>query len=275
MNDQDYKFLEDLLRRESGLCITPEKIYLLESRLRPLIRKHKIPDGLDGLAQKLRLAHDVELKRAVIDAMTTNETSFFRDTTPFQRLKEDILPHFIKLRTQQKTIRIWSAGCSTGQEPYSIAMLLKENQQIAGWHCEIVATDLSQNILTRAKAGIYSQFEIQRGLPVQLMIKYFDRQGDNWEIKQSLKDAVTFKMVNLLESADHLGQFDIIFCRNVLIYFDMPTKVRVLTSIKSSLRQDGALFLGSAETVINISGTFKPLSKIVGVYVRSDSTFIG
>jgi len=274
MNEQDYKFFEDLLRRESGLVITPEKMYLLESRLLPIAQKYTISGGLDGLAQKMRQSPDPDLKRAVVEAMTTNETSFFRDITPFQRLKEDLLPAYIKSRASQKMLRIWSAACSSGQEPYSIAMLLKEHPQLSGWRLDIVATDLSMDILTQAKTGSYSQFEIQRGLPVQMLVKYFNKQGDNWMVKPELKDPITFRTANLLSDLGHLGQFDIVFCRNVLIYFDVPTKTKVLGSIKGVTKQDGTLFLGGAETVMGISEAFKPLADTRGVYVRADSTFV-
>ncbi len=275
MNPQDYKFFEDLLRKESGLVITPEKMYLLESRLLPLAQKYTIQGGLDGLAQKMRSSPNAELQRAVVEAMTTNETSFFRDITPFQRLKEDLLPYYIKSRAAQKSLRIWSAACSSGQEPYSIAMLLKEHPQLFGWRMEIVATDLSHDILAQAKAGLYSQFEIQRGLPVQMLVKYFSKQGDSWIVKPELKDPITFKTANLLTDVGHLGTFDIVFCRNVLIYFDVPTKGKVLSSIRGVTKQDGVLFLGGAETVIGISDAFKPLADVRGVYVRPDTTFVG
>jgi chemotaxis protein methyltransferase CheR len=274
MNELHYKFFEELLRKESGLIITPEKIYLLESRLMPLAQKYTAQGTLDGLAQKMRTSPDAELQRAVVEAMTTNETSFFRDITPFQRLKEDLLPVYIKSRAAQKTLRVWSAACSSGQEPYSIAMLLKEHPQLAGWRLDVTATDLSQEILAQARAGRYSQFEIQRGLPVQMLVKYFSKQGDNWIVKPELKDPITFKTANLLTDFGHLGQFDIVFCRNVLIYFDVQTKTRVLGAIKNALKQDGTLFLGGAETVIGISEAFKPIAEVKGVYVRSDSTFV-
>jgi chemotaxis protein methyltransferase CheR len=273
LNNQDFKFFEELLRKESGLVITPEKIYLLESRLLPIAQKQGV-QGLEGLAQKMRTTRDMDLQRAVVEAMTTNETSFFRDATPFQRLKEDLLPVLVKARAAQKSLRIWSAACSSGQEPYSIAMLLKEHSSLAGWKTEIVATDLSLDILAQARSGVYSQFEVQRGLPIQTLVKYFTQQGDKWQAKQELKDMVTFKPANLLTDITHLGQFDVVFCRNVLIYFDVPTKTNVFAAIKGVLKQDGALFLGGAETVIGISDKFKPVSEIKGVYIRSDSTFV-
>lgn len=272
MNDQDFKFFEELLKRESGLIVTKEKMYLLESRLLPVAQKAGL-SGLDALAQKMRTGRDAELQRQVIEAMTTNETSFFRDNTPFQRLKEDILPYYLKARSTQKSLRIWSAACSSGQEPYSLAMMLKETPALAGWRIEIVATDLSMDILAQAKAGSYSQFEIQRGLPIQYLVKYFAQQGDKWNVKDDLKSIIAFKTANLLGDFSHLGQFDLVFCRNVLIYFDVATKAKVLSAMKGVTKQDGALFLGGAETVIGISEAFKPIPEVKGVYFRSDSTF--
>lgn len=274
MNDSDYKFFEDLLKKESGLIITPEKVYLLESRLLPIVEKQKIADGLAGLVQKLRQGNNQDLHRSVIEAMTTNETSFFRDTTPFQVLKDELLPVFARERVAQRTLRIWSAACSSGQEAYSTAMLLREYAGMTGWKFEIVATDLSLDILARAKAGVYSQFEVQRGLPIQMLMKYFTQQGENWAVKPELKEMVTFKTANLLSDIGFLGGFDIVFCRNVLIYFDLPTKTKVLASIKGVLKQDGILFLGSAETVIGVSDRFKPMVDIKGAYVRTDTTFV-
>jgi chemotaxis protein methyltransferase CheR len=273
MNDIDYKFYEELLKRESGLIITPEKVYLLESRLMPVAAKFGL-QGLSGIAARLRLARDAELQRAVVEAMTTNETSFFRDNTPFQRLKADILPFFMKNRPS-KTLRIWSAACSSGQEPYSIAMTLREMApQLAGWRFEIVATDLSADILAQAKAGIYSQFEVQRGLPIQMLMKHFDQLPDSrWQIKPDIRDMVTFRTANLLQDLSLMGQFDIVFCRNVLIYFDVPTKAKVLNTIRAQLRPDGVLLLGGAETVIGISDSFKSLPDVKGVYIRNDGTF--
>lgn len=273
LNDLDYKFYEELLKRESGLIVTPEKVYLLESRLMPVAQKFSV-QGLEGIAAKLRQTRDAALQRAVVEAMTTNETSFFRDNTPFQRMREDILPAMIKARPA-KTLRIWSAACSSGQEPYSLAMLFREyGAALQGWKIEIVSTDLSNDILAQARAGIYSQFEVQRGLPIQMLVKYFTQQGDKWQIKQELKDTVSFRTANLLTDVATLGQFDIVFCRNVLIYFDVPTKAKVLQSIKSALKPDGVLFLGGAETVLGITDAFVPSTTVKSVYLRNDSTFV-
>ncbi len=274
MNEADYKFFEELLKRESGLVVTPEKTYLLESRLLPVASKFGV-QGLAGIAAQLRTTRDMTLQRAVVEAMTTNETSFFRDNTPFQRLKNDLLPYYMKHRPG-KTLRIWSAACSSGQEPYSIAMILKEmGPQLAGWKFEIIATDLSNDILDQAKQATYSQFEVQRGLPIQMLVKYFSQLDDNrWQIKQDIRDMVTFRTANLLQDFSSLGQFDIVFCRNVLIYFDVPTKARALSAIKNQMRPDSTLLLGGAETVIGITDVFKPVSDLKGVYARTDGTFV-
>lgn len=274
MNDLDYKFFEEMLKRESGLVITPEKVYLLESRLMPVAGRFGVA-GLSGIASRLRLQKDAELQRAVVEAMTTNETSFFRDNTPYQRLKSDILPYFMGNRPN-KTLRIWSAACSSGQEPYSIAMLLREMApQLPGWRFEIVATDLSNDILAQAKSGLYTQFEVQRGLPIQMLVKYFSQQPDGrWLIKSEIRDMVNFRTANLLQDISLLGQFDIVFCRNVLIYFDVPTKAKVLSAIRRQMKADGVLLLGGAETVIGISDSFKSLPSIKGLYVPQDGTFV-
>lgn len=273
MNNGDYKLFEEMLKRESGLVITLEKTYLLESRLLPLAAQHGL-QGLSGIAARLRSGADPELKRAVVEAMTTNETSFFRDNAPFQRLKNDLLPVFLKNRPS-KTLRIWSAACSSGQEPYSIAMTLKEmGLQPMGWKVDIVATDLSNDILAQARSATYSQFEVQRGLPIQMLVKYFNQvENARWQLKQDIRDMVTFRTANLLQDMSSLGQFDIIFCRNVLIYFDVPTKAKVLSAIKAQMKPDSVLMLGGAETVIGITDAFRPVREMKGVYASTEGTF--
>lgn len=273
MNDFDYKFFEDLLRKESGLSITQEKMYLLESRLMPVASRFKMT-GLDAIAKKLRETLDPVLKRAVVEAMTTNETSFFRDSSPFQNIKDNVLPYFLKSRAAQRSLRIWCAACSSGQEPYSLAMMLKEmGAVLSGWRIEILATDISQDILAQATSGSYSQFEVQRGLPIQMLVKYFGQNGDRWLVKPELKEMVTFRAANLLNDIPTLGQFDLVLCRNVLIYFDMPTKVRVFSALRGAVKQDGVLFLGGTETVLGITEEFRTNPDVKGFYVRSDSTF--
>ncbi len=265
MNDIEFTFLRDLLHRKSGLALTAEKRYLVESRLSTLCRRKGIA-SISELTQKVRQG-DAELTVAVIEAMTTNETLFFRDTLPFRHFSEVMLPHMLKERAAERSLRIWSAAASSGQEPYSMAMILDDMaDRFAGWRIEILATDISVEILEKAKAGIYTQFEMQRGLPVQQLLKHFTQEGDKWRIHDRLRRMVTFKPMNLIEPAHGLGQFDIIFCRNVLIYFDLPTKARVLGMIARHLRPDGFLSLGAAETVIGITDAFAMDPDHRGIY---------
>lgn len=269
MNNQDFEFLASLLKEKSGLTLTPDKVYLLESRLTPLARKRGL-DTLDALVQKLRTSRDEGLVKDVTEAMTTNESFFFRDNTPFDIFKNHVLPAMEKARPNKK-LRIWCAAASTGQEPYSLAILLKENwAKWQGWNIEIVGTDICTQVLEKAKAGAYSQFEVQRGLPIQMLIKYFKQEGDVWRINEDIRRMVSYRPFNLLSSFSLLGSFDIIYCRNVLIYFDQPTKKDVLERMHSALAKDGTLFLGAAETVLGITDKLRPVRGQRGMYVPTD-----
>lgn len=273
MKNDDFLYFQKLLKDDSGLVITPEKTYLLESRLVPVAQKAGLA-GLEEIAAKLRSGGGGDLKRQVIEAMTTNETSFFRDTGPFEKFQKVLLPYFLNARASKKHLRIWSAACSSGQEPYSLAMILKEMEsKLAGWRFDIIATDLSEDIINQAKTASYTQFEVQRGLPIQMLVKYFEQKGDRWFLKDQIKNMITFRKINLLDDFSSLGNFDIVFCRNVLIYFDVPSKAKVMNGIRKMLPQDGALLLGGAETVIGITDEFKPMPDHRGLYIRSDSTF--
>ena len=211
--------------------------------------------------------HDEALARDVTEAMTTNKSFFFRDTKPFDQFRDIVLPLVMTARAGKKAIRIWSAACSSGQEAYSLAMLLKEqSQKLNGWHVEILATDISTEMLEKAKAGLYSQFEVQRGLPIQMLVKYFKKKDESWQIDSSLRALVQFREWNLLKDLRGLGNFDIVFCRNVLIYFDQPTKAGVLENIAKMMPDDGFLYLGGAETVLGISDRFKPMANQRGIY---------
>nr|NIS39635.1 protein-glutamate O-methyltransferase [Desulfuromonadales bacterium] len=266
MNVSDFELIAQLLQARSGLALNKEKAYLLESRLNPVARKWNFA-GLDELAQAIRNGKDETLLVDVTEAMTTNESFFFRDQKPFEQFTEMVLPHLLKARSSTRSIRIWSAACSSGQEPYTLAMLLKEHEaQLAGWNIEILATDLSNEILDRAKEGFYSQFEVQRGLPITLLVKYFTQAGDRWEIDESLRKMVKFQQLNLLHDFSSLGKFDVVFCRNVLIYFDTPTKARVLDGIANMLPPDGFLYLGGAETVLGTSDRFQLMPGQRGIY---------
>jgi len=261
----DYEYLRKILKERSGLDLSAEKQYLVESRLVPLARKNGLA-AIPELVAKMRSGAEA-LTSDVVEAMTTNETFFFRDKIPFDHLRDTILPALMQSRASRKTIRIWSAASSTGQEPYSIAMCLKEKAaQLAGWRFEIVATDLSQEVLEKSKAGIYSQFEVQRGLPIQLLVKYFTQTGELWQINADIRGMVQHRQLNLLQDFSHLGKFDVVFCRNVLIYFDQETKTGIFERLGRVIEPDGMLMLGAAESVVGITDVFRPFADKRGLY---------
>jgi chemotaxis protein methyltransferase CheR len=260
----DYEYLRKLLKERLGLDLSADKQYLVESRLVPLARKASLP-GIPDLVQKMKGGAEA-LTAEVVEAMTTNETFFFRDKVPFDHLKEAVLPALIQARAARRSIRIWCAASSTGQEPYSIAMILKETPALSGWRTEIVATDLSQAVLEKSKAGIFSQFEVQRALPIQLLVKYFKQTGELWQLNADIRAMVQHKQLNLLQDFSHLGTFDVIFCRNVLIYFDQDTKTRIFERMSRMIEPDGALVLGAAESVVGITDVFKPYPDRRGMY---------
>jgi chemotaxis protein methyltransferase CheR len=264
---QDFDYLRKLLRERSGLVLSAEKQYLAESRLLPVARRH----GLATLAElvgKLKIHATSPLSVDVVEAMTTNETFFFRDKLPFEHFRDTILPAMVASRARDRRIRIWCTAASTGQEPYSLAMTLKGlGAKLAGFRFDIVATDLSDEVLSRAKAGIYSQFEVQRGLPIQQLVKYFTQIGETWQISAEIRAMVQFRSLNLLKDFSALGSFDVVFCRNVLIYFDQETKIGVLNRLARQMPNDGFLALGAAETVIGLTDAFKPMADKRGLYV--------
>lgn len=264
MTPSDYEYLRKLLKERSGLDLSADKQYLVEGRLVPLARKACLP-GIPELVQKMKAGGEA-LTAEVVEAMTTNETFFFRDKLPFDYLKDSILPALVQARAARRSIRIWCAACSTGQEPYSIAMVLKEMPALTGWRTEIVATDLSQAVLEKSKAGIFSQFEVQRGLPIQMLVKHFKQSGDLWQLNADIRGMVQHKQLNLLQDFSHLGVFDIIFCRNVLIYFDQSTKAAIFERMSRMIEPDGVLALGAAESVVGITDTFRPYPDHRGMY---------
>jgi chemotaxis protein methyltransferase CheR len=266
MTGADFAVIAAFLKDRSGLIINQDKTYLLETRLAAILRDHQLA-GLPGLADHLRQPGPSPIKSKVVDAMTTNETSFFRDNHPFDTLRKSVIPGLIERRAGARTLRIWSAACSTGQEPYSLAMMMKDSFPIlAGWKVEIVATDLSPTVLDRAREGLYSTFEVQRGLPIQTLIRHFDQEEPYWRIKRELRQTVTFRPLNLLEDFSSLGLFDIVLCRNVLIYFDQPTKTRILTNIARRMAPDGTLLLGGAESVFGLCDALAAVAGLKGVY---------
>jgi chemotaxis protein methyltransferase CheR len=260
----EYEFLRKLLKERSGLDLSSDKQYLVESRLIPLARKAGLP-GIAELVQRMKGGPD-DMTSEVVEAMTTNETFFFRDKIPFDHLRETILPALVQARAGRRALRIWCAASSTGQEPYSIAMCVKGFAALAGWRVEIVATDLSQAVLEKSKAGIFSQFEVQRGLPIQMLVKHFTQIGELWQLNADIRSMVQHRQLNLLQDFSHLGTFDVIFCRNVLIYFDQDTKVGVLDRLARMLEPDGVLLLGAAESVVGISDAFKTYPDRRGLY---------
>jgi len=260
----DYEFLRKLLRECSGLDLSSDKQYLVESRLIPLARRVGLP-GIAELVAKIRSGSDA-LTSEVVEAMTTNETFFFRDKIPFDHLRETVLPELMQARANRRSLRIWCAASSTGQEPYSIAMCLKGFAALAGWRVEILATDLSQGVLEKSRAGIFSQFEVQRGLPIQMLVKHFTQIGELWQLNADIRAMVQHRQLNLLQDFSHLGTFDVIFCRNVMIYFDQDTKSGIFDRLAKVLEPDGVLALGAAESVVGISDVFKPCPQRRGLY---------
>jgi chemotaxis protein methyltransferase CheR len=271
VTELEFDSLRKFLKARSGLALTPEKRYLVESRLGPICAQHGL-DGLAALVGRLRTMPDPALERAVVEAMTTNETFFFRDRVPFELFRDVLLPRSLAAQAATRRLRIWCAAASTGQEPYSLAMLLREiGPRLAGWSIEILATDIAAAVLEKAKAGIYSQFEVQRGLPIQLLLRYFKRDGESWQIDAGVRAMVQFRELNLLQGFAHLGSFDVILCRNVLIYFEAATKGDVLRRLSLSLNPQGSVLLGAAETVIGLSDALTPDPQHRGAYVRAAS----
>lgn len=271
MTPADFEFISTLLHKRSGLVLTPDKTYLLESRLTPVARRLGLT-SLETLIDSLRKSPREDALVMVTEAMTTNESFFFRDKTPFEQLQRLMIPSLTAARAKGQALKVWSAACSTGQEPYSLVMALADNPALTvGRSVEILATDLSMEVLARAREGAYSQFEVQRGLPVQMLVKYFDKVRDLWQIKEQFRAQIAFRQFNLLNAYEGLGPFDMIFCRNVLIYFDRQTKADILQRLAARLAPDGFLVMGSSETVYGITDALKPVDGERGLYQRADA----
>ena len=240
----------------TGIVLGPDQQYLAESRLAPVMRVHGVAD-LAELTWMIERRENDALVREAMDAMTTNETSFFRDHAPFDEFRERILPELIAARARERRLRIWCAACSTGQEAYSIAMTLDHAARaLRGWNVEILATDLSYSTIVAARKGVYSQFEIQRGLSTSRMLRYFHRHEEHWRVNEHLRASIGFREFNLLDDFDGLGKFDVVFCRNALLYFEPEAKLDVLSRLAKSIADDGYLFLGSAESAGEAGGVF-------------------
>jgi chemotaxis protein methyltransferase CheR len=251
-----FSFVSDLLQQHAAIVLSPGKEYLVESRLLPLARQIGL-DDVGALVARLQTRPDDNLRRQIVEAMTTNETSFFRDRDPFNAFSQAILPDLCKERSASPRLNVWSAACSSGQEPYSIAMSIVDHPLITcDWQVEVLATDLNEEMLERARQARYSQLEVNRGLPVAMLVRHFERAETDWRVVPAVRGMVRFKQLNLAEAFD-LPQMDVIFLRNVLIYFNPTTKVEVLKRVRRILRPDGYLFLGGAETTLGLDDEFE------------------
>jgi len=255
LTPDNYKFLQEFVHHESGIVLDGDKRYLLEARLMPVASSLKLP-SLEELCGHLRRRPSPELRRQVVEAMTTHETLFFRDAAVFDMLKNSLLPEVIAARQGNRTLRIWSAACSSGQEPYSLAMMLME-MGLESWDIRILATDLSLQILERARKGLYLQIEVNRGLPVTMLVKHFTQSGTDWQIKDHLRKMIRWEALDLRQSLKAIGPFDLVLCRNVMIYFDIETKKTILGGIRNTLVPGGHLVLGSSETTLQLDAAFE------------------
>jgi chemotaxis protein methyltransferase CheR len=254
---KSFDFISRFVREKSAIVLDLHKAYLVESRLAPLLNKFEL-GSIEALVRELQKPTSGELSREVIEAMTTNETSFFRDLHPFNALKDQVLPPLIERRSGQRQLRIWSNACSSGQEPYSIAMLMRESfPALDRWQVEILGTDICSQMLQRCREGTFNQTEVNRGLPMQMLMKYFSRRGTQWVADRALGDCLQFRLLNLIEPWPVLPKMDIVFLWNVLIYFEAETKRQILDKIYRTMHADGYLFLGGAETLMNISKSFR------------------
>lgn len=266
---QAFDALCEFLRRQSGLVMEPSKKYLVESRVMPIVRREKL-SSLDELVLILQKGQSPKLAKDVVEAMTINETYFFRDKSPFDQFRSVMLPAMIAARQSERRLRIWSAAASTGQEAYSLAMILEEHAaRMPGWKIDIVGTDLSDQVVEKAKKGIYSQFEVQRGLPTPMLLRHFNQIGDSWQISEAMRSKVQFRQMNLLADYSSLGRFDIIFCRNVLIYFDAARKMDILGRMTRILASDGFLTLGASESLIGLKTDLIAHPENRGIFMRN------
>lgn len=268
----DFRYICDLVHDQAALVLEPGKEYLVESRLSPLARHEGFP-SYQQLVARLRSAPVGDLHRKVVEAMTTNETSFFRDARVFAMLRKSILPRLIARRSAERSLNIWCAGCATGQEPYSLAMLLSDCRSLlAGWQVRIIATDISRDVLARARAGRYSQLEVNRGLPAHLLVKYFHQHGSVWEVRPEIRRMVEFREMNLIHAWAGLPAIHLVLMRNVMIYFDVETKKDILARIGRLLTPHGCLLLGGSETTINLDDSFEPVTTEGAAYFRRRTT---
>ena len=259
MSAASFDYIRDLVHDLSAIIIDDSKRYLVDTRIEPLLRDSDF-ESVDALVESLRTGRDRTLRDAIVNAMTTNETSFFRDLDVFDVLKDHVLPDLIERRRDERKLTFWCAAASSGQEPYSVMMLLLEHfPEIANWDIEFVATDISSEMIDRCRKGEYNQLEVNRGLPAPLLVKYFERSGTGWRIRADLREMIDFQITNLVETwpACVPRKTDVVFIRNVLIYFDVSVKRQILENVDRRLKEDGTLFLGGAETTLNLHNGFE------------------
>lgn len=257
-----------LVRQHSAIELDAAKAYLIEARLAPIARRHGHASTKE-LIDRLRTRVDAQLRQQVVEAMTTNETSFFRDAHPFDALRTTIVPEILARGAARKWLNIWSAACSTGQEAYSIAMLLREHfPELASWQTAILGTDLSEEVLDKARAARFTQIEVNRGLPAKLLAKYFQREGVLWRLAPQIRELASFRKLNLIESFPALPVMDVVFLRNVLIYFSPETKRAILERVRRVMAPHAVLFLGAAETTIGLDACFTRVQSGNSVFYR-------
>lgn len=257
LSTDDFDYVANLVRDTAAIVLEPAKLYLVEARLTPVARREGF-ESISDLIEQVRGGRDGSLRDKVVEAMTTNETSFFRDITPFQILKDNVIPDLIEKRSDVQELNIWCAASSTGQEPYTIAMTLKDGfPELDNWKITFLATDLSMEVLDRAREGFYTQLEINRGLPASMLVRFFEKDGPEWRVKEDLRKMIEFGQLNLIGKWPLLPRIDVLFVRNVLIYFDVETKRQILAHMKATMARDAYLFLGSAETTLNLDEEFR------------------
>ena len=260
LSQASFDYIRTVLRQRSGQNLEDDKIYLVETRLNSVARRHGFP-SVEDLVQSLRSRKSERLLSEAVEAMTINETFFFRDGPPFEALRQSVLPALIQQRAGSRSLTIWSAACSSGQEPYSVAMLVRHGfPALAGWTIRVMASDLSERMLDRARRGRYSDLEVSRGLPPDLLKAHFQKQEDGWQVRDEIRRMVEFLPINLIGTWPELPPCDLILLRNVLIYFDVPTRKKILEGIRRVLRPDGFLLLGGAETTHNLDDGFVSVS---------------
>jgi chemotaxis protein methyltransferase CheR len=268
MTDQDFDFIRKLVRERSAIVLEDGKQYLVESRLAPLVRELKV-DSITDLVGLLRAPLSNGLQQQVVEAMVTTETTFFRDLHPFEALRKAVIPDLVLKRQPERRLNIWCAACSTGQEPYSVSLLLREHfPELTGWKVSILATDLSRDVLARARDGRYSQIEVNRGLPAALLVKHFRQHGTSWQLHDEIRGMVDFQELNLVRAWPPLPRMDLVFLRNVMIYFDVETKKAILGRMANVLQTDGYLLLGGAETTFNLNDSYQRLEQFKSGFYR-------